>query len=327
MKWSCAALLAPLLLAVALAAETWKWQLPPGMPEPFVPADNPMSEAKRALGQRLFLEPKLSVTGGMACADCHESAKAFTDGRPRAPGATGELTDRGAMSLVNVAYSQSLGWVKPELRPLEAQMLEPLFNEHPLEMGLRGREQAVAALLQSRSDYRAQFRAAFPGEAQPVTMPNIIKAIACYERTLIFAGSLFDRYLYRGEHAALTPAARRGMDLYFSAEVGCARCHSGINLAGPWRDASGATGPRALADNGLGGGKFKVPTLRNIALTAPYMHDGRFAGLDAVLRHYGQIAQHRGRDQRLPVRELTAGEQRELRAFLESLTDPAFNKP
>ena len=160
MKWSCAALLAPLLLAVALAAETWKWQLPPGMPEPFVPADNPMSEAKRALGQRLFLEPKLSVTGGMACADCHESAKAFTDGRPRAPGATGELTDRGAMSLVNVAYSQSLGWVKPELRPLEAQMLEPLFNERPLEMGLHGREQVVAALLQSRSDYRAQFRAA-----------------------------------------------------------------------------------------------------------------------------------------------------------------------
>ena len=243
-----------------------------------------MSEAKRALGQRLFFEPKLSVTGGMACADCHETARAFTDGRPRSPGATGELTDRSAMSLVNVAYSQSFGWIKPGLRPLEAQMLEPLFNERPLEMGLHGREQVVAALLQSRSDYRAQFRAAFPGEAQPVTMPNIIKAIACYERTLIFAGSPFDRYLYRGEHTALGPEARRGIDLFFSAEVGCARCHSGINLSGPWRDASGVTGPPALADNGLGAGKFKVPTLRNIALTAPYMHDGRFAGLDAVLR-------------------------------------------
>ncbi len=228
------------------------------------------------------------------------------------------------MSLANVAYSQSLGWIKPELRPLEAQMLEPLFNQHPLEMGLRGREQAVAALLQSRSDYRAQFRAAFPGEAQPVTMPNIIKAIACYERTLIFAGSAFDHYLYRGEHAALTPAARRGMDLFFSGEVGCARCHSGINMAGPWRDAGGATGPPGFADNGLGAGKFKVPTLRNIALSAPYMHDGRFAGLDAVLHHYGQIAQRRGRDPRLPARELTDAEQLYLRAFLEALTDRAF---
>jgi cytochrome c peroxidase len=322
LKWSCATLVAPCLLATALAADSWTWGLPPGMPEPFVPADNPMSEAKRALGQRLFFETKLSVTGGMACADCHEAARAFTDGRPRSPGATGELTDRGAMSLVNVAYSQSLGWIRPESRPLEAQMLEPLFNEHPLEMGLRGREQAVAALLQSRSDYRAQFRAAFPGEPLPVSIPNIIKAIACYERSLIFAGSPFDRYLYRGEHAALSPAAHRGMDLFFSTAVGCARCHSGINLAGPWRDASGATGPPALADNGLGAGRFKVPTLRNIALTAPYMHDGRFADLDAVLRHYGRSARHRGRDARLPARELTDTEQLNLRAFLTALTDP-----
>ena len=329
MKQLSAALAAPLLLATALAAEPWVWRLPPGMPEPFVPADNPMSEARRALGERLFSEPKLSVTGGMACAGCHESARAFTDGRARAPGATGELTDRGAMSLVNVAYSQALGWVKPERRLLEEQMREPLFNQHPLEMGLHGREQAVTQLLASRLDYRRQFRAAFPGVAQPVTMANIIKAIACYERSLIFADSPFDRYLYRGEHGALTAAARRGKDLFFANDVGCAKCHGGINFSGPWQDASGSTGPPALADNGLTAGKFpikkfKVPTLRNIALTAPYMHDGRFKDLDEVLRHYGTVAGRPGRDPRLPLRELTGAERADLRTFLQALTDREF---
>ncbi len=285
-----------------------------------------MSEAKRVLGQRLFFETKLSVTGGMSCADCHEAAKAFTDGRTRSTGATGELTERNAMSLVNIAYGHSLGWVKPESRLLEVQMREPLFNDHPTEMGLKGREQAVVALLASRPDYRAQFRAAFPGEARPLTMDNIIRAIACYERALIFADSAFDRYLYRGAHAELDGAAKRGMDVFFNEEIACARCHGGINFAGPWRDAGGVTGPPALADNGLGAGAFKVPTLRNIVLTAPYMHDGRFANLDEVLTHYTNVTAQVGRDSRLPRRRLTAAERADLQAFLHALTDREFKR-
>lgn len=301
----------------------WVWRLPPGMPEPFVPADNPMSEDKRALGERLFFEPRLSVTGGMACADCHDPVRAFTDGRARSPGATGELTDRGAMSLINVAYSLLLGWNKAEPRELEQQMLEPLFNDHPVEMGLKGREAVVAALLASRADYRAQFRRAFPGEAQAVTMTNIIKAMACYQRSLIRADSPFDRHLYRGEHSALSATARRGMDLFFADEIGCSKCHGGVNLAGPWRDAAGATGRAALANNGLG--LFKVPTLRNIALTAPYMHDGRFATLPETITHYSELASvNAQRDPRLPRRPLTQSQRQELQAFLQALTDSSF---
>lgn len=316
------------LVGPLLAAEppsVWVWKLPPGMPEPHVPANNPMSEEKRALGQRLFFEPKLSISGGMACVDCHEPRRAFTDGRARSPGATGELTERGAMSLINVAYSPQLGWNKPKLRELEEQMLEPLFNEHPLEMGLKGREQAVVALLASRADYRKQFRLAFPDDAQPVNMTNVIRAIACYQRTLIQADSPFDRFLYLDDQTALSGAARRGMDLFFAQDIGCANCHSGVAFAGPWRDATGLSAPVSLADNGLG--LFKVPTLRNVALTAPYMHDGRFATLGDVVAHYGQMARSSSglrRDARLPQRVLSAAERDDLLAFLSALTDRAY---
>jgi cytochrome c peroxidase len=319
------------LLAVSFAqaegATDWVWRLPAGLPAPAVPADNPMSLAKVALGRRLFFEPKLSITGGMACADCHDPARAFTDGRDRSPGATDELTERGSMSLLNVAYSISLGWTQPTPRRLEEQMHEPLFNERPLEMGLKGHEAAATALLAARADYRREFQAAFAAATPAVTMDNTIKAIAAYLRSLVAADSPFDRYLYRGEHQALSLAARRGKDLFFSAEVGCSQCHSGIHFAGPWQDANGTTGPAAFANNGLGAGEFKVPTLRNIADTAPYMHDGRFENLTQVLEHYSvaggaQGAPRAGSDPRLPRRPLTRAEISDLTEFLRSLSSP-----
>jgi len=274
-----------------------------------------MSEAKVALGRRLFHETRLSVSGRDSCASCHDPARAFTDGRRVAVGATGAATRHNSMALVNVAYNTSYGWTKPTVRSLEEQMLEPLFNEHPVELGLKGREAAVAAELALDPAYAPAFAAAFPGET-PVRFDLVVKAIAAYERTLISGDSPFDAYVFRGDHDAMPAAAKRGMALFFSERVGCSSCHSGFNFAGSWRDAQGATGEPSFADNGASEGKMRVPTLRNVTLTAPYMHDGKLATLEAVLDHYVSA--------QLRPFTLSGEERSELLAFLESLTDPQF---
>jgi cytochrome c peroxidase len=166
------------------------------------------------------------------------------------------------------------------------------------------------------------------GSGTPVTFAHLVQAIAAFERTLISGNSPFDAYVFGGEHTALSQEAKRGMALFFSERVGCARCHAGFNFAGNWRDSQGVTGPASFANNGTSTTPMRVPTLRNIALTAPYMHDGRFATLDAVLEHYSALARRRAAgeplDPRLPGTPLTDTERAELRGFLDSLTDPSF---
>jgi cytochrome c peroxidase len=283
-----------------------------------------MSAAKVALGRRLFFENRLSLTGHYSCASCHDPRRAYTDGRARAVGATGATLPHSALSLLNVAYNLSYGWQQPQVRSLEAQMRQPLLNRHPPEIGLAGREPAVLAALAADPMYPQQFAAAF---ASGISVANIIKAIAAFERSLIAGNSAFDAYVFAGQHAALSAAAKRGMSLFFSARIGCARCHSGFNFSGNWRDSLGPTGKASFADDGLGVGPVRVPTLRNIALTAPYMHDGRFATLDAVLDHYQRVGRtpdsaHGGhRDPRLKAFTLSNTERADLEAFLGSLTD------
>lgn len=305
------------------AADHFEWHLPRGFPTPAVPADNPMSVEKVALGQRLFFEPRLSVTGRYSCASCHDPARAFTDKRALAVGATGQTLTRSAMSLVNAAYNISFGWTKADVLSLEQQMLEPLLNEHPVELGLAGREQVVCAMLGADADYVAAFAQAFPRDGA-VTLDNLIKAVAAFERTLIAGDSPFDHYVFRGEHDALSEQQKRGMQLFYSPRAGCGTCHSGFNFNGNWRDSQGATGKSAFANNGVGNQPMRVPTLRNIALTAPYMHDGRFDTLEAVLDHYASVAQQPGSDPKLRTFNLSPGERTDLIAFLHALTDAQF---
>ena len=283
-----------------------------------------MSGAKVALGERLFFERRLSVTGQYSCASCHEPAHSFAQDRPVAIGATGEALAHNAMALVNVAYNISFGWMRPRVRSLEAQMLEPMLNEHPVELGLKGREAAVCAQLAADRAYADDFAAAFPGHPAPVTFENVVKAIASFERTLISGGSPFDRYVFGGEHEALSGQAKQGMTLFFSRRAGCSGCHSGFNFSGNWRDAQGETGQASFARNGTSARPMRVPTLRNVALTAPYMHDGRFASLTAVLDHYSSLAQAARADRRLPRVPFSAAERSALLAFLDSLTDETF---
>jgi cytochrome c peroxidase len=301
----------------------YRWQLPPGFPIPAVPADNPMSLLKVELGRRLFREQRLSSTGAYACISCHQTQRAYTDGRARALGATGGQTRRSAMSLANAAYSPALTWNDPAMTTLEAQMRRPLFNQHPVEMGLKGREAQVIRWLSSDPDYSQQFARVFPEDAAPVSVKNVVKAIAAYERTLISGRSPFDRYVYDDDHTALLPDAKRGMALFYSARVGCAQCHFGLNFSGPMR-IQGRGRVRAMyADNGVG--HMRVPTLRNVAVTAPYMHDGRFATLGEVIDHYARGGGDSATvDRRIHTFQISNEEKTDLIAFLDSLTDLGF---
>jgi cytochrome c peroxidase len=307
-------------------AEEFRWQLPAGFPEPAVPADNPMSAAKVDLGAKLFADPRLSITGQHSCQSCHSPERAFTDGLPRSRGASGEDLPLNAPTLLNAAYNSSLGWRDANLRTLEQQMRGPLFNEHPRELGLAGRELFVERALLADGTMVRAFGAAFPGVDQPINMDNVIRAIAAYERTLFAGHSAFDRYVFRGDHEALSERQKAGMQLFFSGRTGCAACHGGVNFAGAWVDRDHAQAEPVFADTGTGVA-VRVPTLRNLPATAPYMHDGRFAGLDQVLDHYERLAMDPAADPRLRRAPLTTLERAQLREFLLSLADGLTDDP
>jgi cytochrome c peroxidase len=246
----------------------------------------------------LFYDKRLSVNGTQACASCHQQALAFTDGKSVGIGATGEHHPRGPMSLVNVAYSATLTWNNPDMKELEEQALVPMFGDRPVELGLR-RADGFPHALKNDARYRALFASAFPGDADPFTVENLVRAIACFERSIVSGRSPYDRYHYGGDDNAVSAAAKRGEVLFFSQPYACFRCHSGFNFSSAQLHATEA-------------GPFKAPTLRNIALTAPYMHDGSLATLEAVLEKHAEGGS-----------KLTDGDKKDFVAFLHTLTDDA----
>jgi len=322
----------------------WTWSLPPGFPAPRVPKDNPMSAEKVALGRRLFYDPRLSGNGTQSCSSCHQPARAFTDGRAHALGSTGQVHPRSAMSLANVAYSASLTWADPGKRRLERQAVVPMTNEHPVEMGLTGHEEEVLARLRSEPLYPDLFARSFPAEPDPITLPNVRKAIASFERTILSGNSPYDRFVWKDDTAALSDSARRGLSLFFSDRLHCSRCHAGFTFSGPVAWQGGPDTRPAFFNNGIDGasggsdpglftvshrradrGRFRAPTLRNIAATGPYMHDGRFATLEVVIDHYARGGiPGPARSALLTGFTLTGEERCDLVEFLRSLTDEEF---
>ena len=333
------------------------FDLPAGFPAPRVPPDNPMTTAKVELGRRLFHDPRLSGPGTLACSGCHRPELAYTDGRAQAVGVAGDLHPRSSMSLANVAYSATLGWDDPALKRLEDQVLVPLVNTHPVEMGFVGNEAEVLRRLARHRGHAREFRRAFPEDEQPVSLENVSRALASFLRTLISGDSPFDRWSRGADVSALSADERAGARLFFSSRVGCAGCHSGFNLSGTvdhdgaspepphfhntgLYDLDGhgaypalATGAHRLTGRAEDMGAFRAPTLRNVALTAPYMHDGSIATLEEVIDHYAAGGRARRprtastesvRDAELRGFELTPEERDQLVAFLHALTDEEF---
>jgi cytochrome c peroxidase len=332
------------------------FHLPQGFPRPAVPLSNAMSAAKVDLGRYLFYDKRISVNGKESCASCHRQELAFTDGRARAEGATAQLHPRSSMSLVNVAYVPLLTWANPTLDSLEEQALTPMLGEEPIELGLKGHEQEFLNAVRRDPIYQRLFPQAFPkpdGDTGEVyTLENVTKAIAAFERTIISMRSPYDRYRWGGDASAISDAAKRGELIFSSSERGgCFQCHGGWNFStiryegskSPQASQSGGEDdPRGgffntgvstyLAPNrGLfertqrpeDVGKFRAPTLRNIALTAPYMHDGSLATLEDVLDHYaaGGKLDHPNKSRVLRPFKLTENDKRDLIEFLKSLTD------
>lgn len=340
---------------------SYGWKLPDGYPIPQVPSDNPMTEAKVDLGRHLFYDPRLSLDQSMSCASCHQQSRAFSDGKVLPTGVTGDVHPRHSMALVNVGYQTTLNWANPNTRLLETQMLTPLFGEHPTEMGMVGQEALLLKRLKKEPLYQIKFAQAFPKEKVPINILNITRAIASFERQLISYQSSYDRYVYQDENEAISASAKRGEGLFFSEKLECFHCHGGFNFSDTTTHSGSAFPESSFHNTGLYNldqqgaypkgnqgvfdisglnkdiGRFKAPTLRNIEVTAPYMHDGSIATLEEVIAHYAAggrtIAQgpHAGVGALNPHKSgfvkgftLSEQEQTDLLAFLKSLTDTHF---
>ena len=327
----------------------YDWRLPAWAAPPPVPIDNPMSEAKVELGRRLFHDVRLSGSGYMKCATCHEPERGFSEARPTALGTTGMRHPRHAMPLANVGYFPTLTWADPSVRSLEQQALIPMFGEHPVEMMTFARVADVFELIDGGDDtYRRLFAQAFPEVGGRIDFQTIPKAIAAFERTLISRDAPWDRYRFGGDEHAISDAAKRGAGLFFGERLKCARCHgepfftdavpvsqyhnTGLyNLDGRGGLPAGSQGLVDHTGRAEDMGRFRTPSLRNVEVAGPYMHDGSIATLAEVIAAYAAGGRAALDGNRSPLTsdlvggfEISEGETADLIAFLDILTDWAF---
>jgi cytochrome c peroxidase len=314
-----AAIAAVMAVTPALAMEA--------LPErPPVPADNPQTEAKIALGKQLFFDPRLSSTGTVSCNSCHNVMSSGTDNISTSFGVEGKRGGRNAPTVWNSAYLSTQFW-DGRAATLEDQAKGPILN--PVEMGMPD-EAFVVERIRAIPGYAQQFKAVF-GAVDPVTYDNIAKAIASYERTLITPNSSFDRFM-KGDKKAMSASAQRGMQTV--EEIGCTSCHSGATFAGPAELAAGQgffqrfpifanndfvvkykldedTGRFVSTGQEADRHMWRVPTWRNVALTAPYFHNGAVETLGEAVRVMAKAQLDR---------ELSAQQVDDIVAFLNSLT-------
>lgn len=294
-------------------------ELPAGFPALPVPPENPLTAASVELGKLLFFDPRLSRDGSIACASCHHPARAFSDTVALSTGVDGALGMRNSPSLANVGYHPRL-FRDGGIPTLERQVLAPISD--PVEMAHSIELAASAVAVEAEYQRLSQLAYERPIDAYVVT-----RALASYERTLVSGWSPYDRYL-RGDTSALSESEVHGLELFNSETLGCTACHSGFDLSdhsfqniGQYLDYADP-GRERITQDPSDEGKFKVPTLRNVALTAPYMHDGAMTSLDEVIDHFASGGlPHPNRSSILTNFVLTAEEKASLIAFLNALTD------
>lgn len=353
---------------------TYQWSIPQGFPKPQVPIENEMSGAKIELGRFIFYDKNLSFNQQQSCESCHQQPFAFADPKVTSIGTSGEKHRRNAPALVNIAYNKTLTWAHDGLTSLEQQILLPMFGESPIELGITNHDEDVLARFKTK-EYLPLFEAAFP--EQEVNFDLIVKSLASFVRSLISLNSPFDKYAYQGDDDAISPSALRGMNLFFSEKLECHHCHGGFNFTQstshekqlidlrPFHNTglyyvsknvknniaqSEATNEILAAgypgiDIGLGeistlardNGRFRAPTLRNIEVTAPYMHDGSINTLSEVLDFYAAGGRnitdgpYKGDGRKNPLKsafikgfEMSEQDKTDLINFLKTLTDENF---
>jgi cytochrome c peroxidase len=329
-----------------------------GLPPLNIPADNPQTAEKIALGERLFNDRRFSKDGTISCAGCHLPDKTFTDGLPVAKGLKGQLGTRNVPTLINAAFFETL-FLDGRANSLEDQALSPLIN--PIEHGLLN-HQAIVDVVQNDMAYPGQFNKVFAIQKNQIKSEFVAKAIASYERTLISGDSAFDRYLFGRDESALSPGAGRGLTI-FKNKGNCVTCHEiswnnalftdnrfynigvGFSLLIPVLDKfleyvnqggnlddfpltdlqRSELGRLNITKNHADIGKFKTPTLRNVALSAPYMHDGSMKTLEEVIEHYDKGGDNnKFMDTKIFPLHLTRQEKQDLVDFMKALTSQTY---
>jgi cytochrome c peroxidase len=341
---------------------------PLGLPSLPVPADNPVTPEKVKLGDKLFNDKRFSSTGEVSCATCHDKDKGFADGLPVSEGINKLKGTRNAPTIVNAAYLHSQFWDGRE-SSLESQSTQPFLN--PVEMALPNHE-PILKIVRTDPEYIDLFKTAFGKTGNRITMKEVSQAIAAFERTLLAGNSPFDRYFYGGDKTAMSPAAIRGLDVYIN-KGRCVSCHvieqtqalftdnrfhmigaaaqqmpkdldelvaavedvkkKGTDIAVLSNEKTSSLGRYAVTRDLTDIGAFKTSTLRNIALTAPYLHDGSLKTLEEVVQFYNNGGRLKETD---PVPELLSGgirplnlskeQEADLVEFLKALTSPEFTQ-
>lgn len=292
---------------------------PQGFPDMVIPSDNPLNEAKVMLGRRLFFDSSLSLDSTVSCASCHIPSRAFSDTVAFSRGVQNRRASRNAPPLMNSAFNPHF-MAEGGVKSLELQVLAPLENIDEMGMTVG----AVCDRLNADNSYLTMFKAVWNSEATPFTLT---RSIAAFERMLIGGNSKYDDFI-QGDSSAFDSLELRGRALFYSDRFGCDNCHSGILFTNHAIENNGLY--EQYADNGLfrlslrseDKGKFKVPSLRNIALTGPYMHDGSLKSLDDVLNHYSTGGElHPNKSPFIRAIDMTEAEKRSVIAFLLTLTE------
>lgn len=321
---------------------------------------NPFSPGKAELGRYFFYDRRMSFNQTKSCASCHDPSFSFTDGYRRSIGALGDLHQRNSAPLINLVYYKYLTSGDSTVHYPEDQLTNPMFRSHPVELGWTGNEEKIIERLKADSFYMRRMMELFPNTRDPFSVKHIQYCIASFVKTILSFNSPFDRFSNGNNPGELSESQKKGMALFFSGKLACNRCHGGINFATPSVTSKsgeiefyfntglynlGGIGQYPPNDKGLfehtgtneDMGKFRVPTLRNLAFTAPYFHDGSAATLSEVLRNYedgGRRIEHgplAGDGRKNPYKSslikgfrLTSQERSELLTFLMSLSDSSI---
>lgn len=311
----------------AVPEKLYQLAIPEGFPEPDIPNDNELTEARVALGKKLFYDPILSSDYTISCASCHPQANAFSDVAALSEGVGGKLGLRNSPTLTNVAYGSSF-FHDGGAPTLSLQAVAPITDSLEMNLPL---DQAIERVKQDPV-YNQLFKEAYGDEGiYPIT-----RALEAFQFTLISGNSDFDKYYFQGDDNALAASEKRGWVLFKSNELKCRECHSSFNFSsgefennGLYDSYGSDPGRSRITSNPDDEGKFKVPTLRNVQLTAPYMHDGSIATLGQVIDHYASSgSSHPNKSELINGFELSPQDKQDLINFLKSLTDWEFvNNP
>jgi cytochrome c peroxidase len=316
--------------ANAQSAAEYKLTIPFGLEETkvVIPEDNPLTKDKVELGRLLFFDKRLSQDNTIACANCHLAKFGFTDGKPVSTGIRGQKGGRSAPASINRVFSSAQFW-DGRAATLEAQSVGPFTN--PIEHGFANYDVMMAKMMKI-AGYRKLFKQVFGDEN--IKIDNVGKAIASFQRTVLSGNSLADRFDQGGEAGAISPAAQRGL-LLFRDKARCTKCHSGFNFTDEkfhnlglgWDDNKVDLGRYMVTKNAEDIGAFKTTTLREIARSAPYTHDGRFKTLEEVVNFYNKGGvKNPHQDPLIIPLELTDEEKSDLVQFLHTLNGEGWQQ-